>query len=585
MTSPTAAHVRTLRTIIARHPAKVTAAVAASIVTETLEMSVPIIFGFAVDRGILGGDLTLLLQLAALAVLVRLVAMAAWSFSFHWAMQLRMAEQHNLRVALTAAALHPGSRPVDRPAGEVLSIATSDADNAPDFFDMIGWALPAAIAVLGAGAWMAFVSPWLGLAVLIGILLEIVGLRVVTPVLSRKYDDQQSRAADAASTATDLVHGLRVLQGLGVQHRARLNYRASSRVALRAALTNARFSGVANGMMILVSTLMIASVVVLAASLTLSGAITVGALIAVVSLIRTMSGMMHGLSGVPVWWASISTSAKRIDRLMADFGRTHEDPVIREAIAASPAVGEAAPVTRGNGPRRDGVGPLALELPDGRIEVADGEVVGVVAPTARDAHTVLTALAGTAGDASASLGGEAITPGTLQERRRDLLIEPHTVDLFDGTLREQLATRAPEKSVDHLDDGDAWARSALEAAGALDLLGILSDGFDTRIQDRGSNLSGGQRQRLALARAVAADPPALVLHDPTTAVDAVTEQNIGEALAAARRVPDRLTLILTRAPSLLVQADRVVFLAPTGAVSGTHFDLMERDDYAEVVKR
>ena len=99
------------------------------------------------------------------------------------------------------------------------------------------------------------------------------------------------------------------------------------------------------------------------------------------------------------------------------------------------------------------------------------------------------------------------------------------MDLFDGSLREQLATRAPEQG--GVDDGDdAWADAALHAAGAEDLLRILPEGYDTRILDRGANLSGGQRQRIALARAVAADAPVLVLHDPTTAVDAVTEQNI-----------------------------------------------------------
>src|SRR5699024_6540776 len=107
-----------------------------------------------------------------------------------------------------------------------------------------------------------------------------------------------------------------------------------------------------------------------------------------------------------------------------------------------------------------------------------------------------------------------------------------------------------------------------------------------RILDRGANLSGGQRQRIALARAVAADAPVLVLHDPTTAVDAVTEQNIAEALIAARRRTDRATLLVTRAPALLQEVDRVVFMRGGAVVTeGTHQDLMGYGEYREVVRR
>src|SRR5699024_6767261 len=151
----------------------------------------------------------------------------------------------------------------------------------------------------------------------------------------------------------------------------------------------------------------------------------------------------------------------------------------------------------------------------------------------------------------------------------DLLVEPHVVDLFDGTLREQLATRAPLSGVD---PGDVWADDALHAAGAEDLLRILPEGYDTRILDRGANLSGGQRQRVALA--------------PAAAGAAVTGQNVAEALLSARRRTDRGTLLVTRAPALLQEVDRVVFMRGGAVVTeGTHQDLMGYGEYREVVRR
>lgn len=562
-----------------------------SIVSEGVELLVPIALGIVIDVGIVGGSLTYTLLGALLIVLMRIGGMYAWIYVFLASQRARMETRHQVRVALTAAVLDPRSRQVQRPAGEVLSIATSDADKASDLLDMLPWVTPTVLLMLAAGAWLTMLDPWLGLAMLIGIAVQILVIRGITPVLSRRYDAQQSRAADAAATATDLVHGLRVLQGLGVQSRARIRYRQRSRVALDAALHNARFSGVSNGLTTAVSAVMLAAVVLIAAQRALAGELSVGTLIAVAGVARYIMGILEGLSGVPVWWASISTSGRRVRDLLSDFGRTIDDPELviprRDPDEEDSQVGA---------PRRDGVGGLHVTGARHRtlrgldLTVADGEIVAVACADVRDADSLVELVAGRTGEvpagAAARIGERPITASSRFDLRGDLLVEPHVVDLFDGTLRDQLATRVPADVPRH---DDTWARGALHAAGAEDLLGILPEGYDTRILDRGANLSGGQRQRIALARAVAADAPVLVLHDPTTAVDAVTEQHIAEALVAARRVPDRATVLVTRAPALLREADRVVFVRG-GRVegNGAHAELMgspDRADYRELVQR
>ena len=154
----------------------------------------------------------------------------------------------------------------------------------------------------------------------------VIVVRVISPVLSARYDAQQSKSADAAATATDLVHGLRVLQGLGVQSRARAHHRRRSRTALDAALVNARFSGVSSGLTTLVTAAMMAAVVIIASQRTVAGEMSIGTLIAVVGVARSNMSMLQGLSGLPVWWASMSTSARRVRDLLADLGREIDDP-------------------------------------------------------------------------------------------------------------------------------------------------------------------------------------------------------------------------------------------------------------------
>ncbi len=81
-------------------------------------------------------------------------------------------------------------------------------------------------------------------------------------------------------------------------------------------------------------------------------------------------------------------------------------------------------------------------------------------------------------------------------------------------------------------------------------------GADTPVGEGGLQLSGGQRQRVALARALATDAPVLVLCEPTSSIDSVTEAAVAEGIRAARA--GRPTLLLTTSPALLAMADRVV---------------------------
>ena len=101
-------------------------------------------------------------------------------------------------------------------------------------------------------------------------------------------------------------------------------------------------------------------------------------------------------------------------------------------------------------------------------------------------------------------------------------------------------------------------------------------GLDTPVNERGLALSGGQRQRIALTRALATDAGVLVLHEPTTAVDSVTEAR-GLPTASVRLRSGRTTLVITTSPALLEVTDRVI-VVERGAVtaSGSH-DLLLRD--------
>jgi ABC-type transport system involved in cytochrome bd biosynthesis fused ATPase/permease subunit len=109
--------------------------------------------------------------------------------------------------------------------------------------------------------------------------------------------------------------------------------------------------------------------------------------------------------------------------------------------------------------------------------------------------------------------------------------------------------------------------------------------MDARITERGRSLSGGQRQRLALARSLITDPEALVLDEPTSAVDSHTEARIAEGVRALRA--GRTTVVFTSSPLLLDRADRIVFLHDGEvAAVGAHRELLHTEpQYRAVVTR
>ncbi|MFT4232123.1 MAG: ABC transporter ATP-binding protein, partial [Leucobacter sp.] len=201
---------------------------------------------------------------------------------------------------------------------------------------------------------------------------------------------------------------------------------------------------------------------------------------------------------------------------------------------------------------KDGVAPVVeAVLPPLALRVEPGELVGVRADqaTAERLVRLLSARCGPDEAGHALLDGAPVLALGVERWRSRMLVAPHRAELFDGTVAWNLATPGADP---------ARIPEALDAAACADILDVLPDGLDTPVGEGGMRLSGGQRQRIALARAYAAHPPVLVLHEPTTSVDAATEQAIAARIRGVRG--GQTTILVTSSPALLSVCERVVTL-------------------------
>ena len=185
------------------------------------------------------------------------------------------------------------------------------------------------------------------------------------------------------------------------------------------------------------------------------------------------------------------------------------------------------------------------------LDVKRGEIIGIVTENAAWADALVDALARRIEPSSGTihLGDNAIHELHIDELRTHVLAAPHDAALFIGTVGDNIDALAPIGSRND---------EAIAAAAADQVISALPLGLATRVTEQGNSLSGGQRQRIALARALASEAPVLVLHDPTTAVDSVTEARIARGIAEVRGA--HATILLTSSPVLLDICDRVIEL-------------------------
>ncbi|MCT2588789.1 ABC transporter ATP-binding protein/permease [Streptomyces sp. N2-109] len=527
------------------------------------ETAFPIALGLIVEHTLredrnLG---SLALSIAALAVIITTVSLS-WRFGMRVLQKANTTEAHRWRVRVAACGLQPVARDVDLKSGEVLTIATEDADQTADIIEVVPLLISSLVAVLVAAFALGLADIRLGLLVIVGTVAILSVLSVMSKRIGSSTREQQARVARAGAKVADLITGLRPLHGFGGNQAAFLSYRKVSTRARRQAITVARVNGVYAGTALALNAVLAAAVTLTAGWLAFDGRISIGELVMAVGLAQFIMEPLKLFSEMPKYVMVARASAERMALVLAA-------PPVTAPGPECPAPGGDLEV--------DCVryGPLRKL----KFQVAAGEFAAIAVYQPRAAADLAAVLAVNvppdAYEGVVRVSGRELTDLSIEAVRAHLLVNPYDGEIFAGSLRTNIDPSGTSRMLPE----------AVEASMLTDVVALHREGLDYAVRDRGANLSGGQRQRLSLARALAADTDILVLHDPTTAVDAVTEQLVARNVAKLRR--GRTTVVITNSPALLDAADRVLVLDDGVIIAeGTHRNLLAADeDYCLAVAR
>ncbi|WP_212732782.1 ABC transporter ATP-binding protein [Streptomyces sp. TP-A0874] len=531
------------------------------------EAMVPVVIGVVIDEAVATGSSSALLRWTL--VLAALFFVLSTCYRTAARISERAGEQaaHRIRLDLGSRVLDPrGGADAGRLPGVLTTIATGDAKRVGQVPAVLPFGMAAVAGLVVSAVVLLRISVPLGLLVLLGIPpLLWLGHRISRP-LERRSEVEQERAAHASGVAADLVAGLRVLKGIGAEPAAVSRYRQTSQDSLAAALRAARSRAWHDGAIQALTGIFIVLIGLVGAHLAMRGTISVGELVAAVGIAQFLLGPFQLLTFFSGEFAQGRASAARIAEVLAS------PPAVSAGAAAL-----AEPVA--GGLRFRGVTHGALRGAD--LDIEPGSVVGIVTRDPSAATDLLRCLGREVDPTEGVIELDGVPLARLDpsEVRRAILVAHHDADLFEDSLLTNVRARVPAGT----DGAAADVEPALAASAADEVARNLPEGVDTMLTERGRSLSGGQRQRVALARALAADRPVLVVHDPTTAVDTVTESRIAGRLRDLRR--GRTTIVVTTSPALLAVTDRVVVL-DGGAVTaeGSHPDLVASDEaYRSVV--
>ena len=529
-----------------------------------MELFIPFITAAIIDQGIEAGDLGQVYRYGALMIVMAFLSLCFGTLAGRFSAKASAGFACNLRDALYAKVQTFSFSNIDKysTAGLVTRM-TTDVTNMQNAYQMIlRIAVRAPLMLVCSMCMYFFISVQLSAVflvalVVLGVSLIFIMTRTI-PVFQkvfRKYDDLNA-------SVQENVSAIRVVKAF-----------------VREAYEDEKFKKAADGLYRLFvkaeSTLALNSpimmLVVYGSILALSwfgahyivaGELTTGNLTSLFSYVMGVLMSLMMLSMIFVMVTMSIASAERICEVLK------ETPALTDPERPLMTVSDGrVDFDHVSFSYQHGSGEVVLRDLD--LHIASGETIGVVGGTGSGKSSLVNLISRLydVDQGSVRVGGVDVRDYDLEALRNQVAVVLQKNVLFSGTILDNLRWGKEDATEEE-------CREAARLACADEFIDRFPDGYNTWIEQGGSNVSGGQKQRLCIARALLKSPKVLILDDSTSAVDTATDAKIREAFA--RQIPGTTKIIIAQRVSSVQNADRILVL-DNGAVSGfdTHENLLK----------
>ena len=533
-----------------------------------LELSLPTLMAYVIDNGVMKGDMRTAVLMGLVMLVVAFLSLVCGALSAKNASYASAGFVKNLRKAMFENIQRFSFHNVDRysTAGLITRLMT-DTTNVQNAYMMILRMCVRAPMMLILAMVMTFtIHADLALYFLYALIFLAVALTLITvlsyPVFRRvfrKYDDLNA-------SVQENITNMRVVKAY-VKEEAETKKFKSASEKLYEMFCKAEKILVLNGpMMQLAMYACIMAIGWFGAQFVVGGSLTTGELMSMFTYTMQLLMSLMMLSMVFVMVSMSTASAKRIVEVLEETSDIHNPakPVyeIADGSIRFENVSFDYYTHEFDKDEDDAV------LRNINLEIASGETIGILGGTG-SAKSTLVQLIPRLYDVQKGavyVGGRNVKEYDLDTLRNEVAMVLQKNVLFSGTIKDNLRWGNDQAS-------DEEMIRACRLAQADEFISRFPDGYDTYIEQGGSNVSGGQKQRLCIARALLKKPKILILDDSTSAVDTKTDALIRKAFR--EDIPDTTKLIISQRISSIEDADRIVVLND-GEIDGigTHEELL-----------
>ena len=542
------------------------------IVEVLMEMVIPLLMASIVDKGVNAGNMGHIYRVGAIMVVIAIVGLAAGLLGGVLAAKASTGFAKNLRQAMFENIQTFSFANIDKysVAGLVTRL-TTDVTNVQNAYQMLlRMAFRAPMTLIIAMSLAFMINRRLSMIYLVAVAFLAVCTSLIISKVGKYFKEVFKKYDEVNASVQENVTGIRVVKSF-VREDHEIGVFTKAAVNLYDRFIRAeKLMTISMPIMQLTVYICILLVSWLGAKMIVGSSLTTGELMSLLSYCMNILVSLMLLSVIFVMVTMSMASGERIAEVINEKSMltNPENPdfdipdgsVVFEHVSFSYNQTASKPV-----------------LSDINLSVKSGEVIGIIGATGSSKSSLVNLISRLydVTEGRVLVGGKDVRTYDLDTLRNNVAVVLQNNVLFSGTILENLRWGKADATLEE-------CRAACEMACADEFIERMPEGYETFIEQGGSNVSGGQKQRLCIARALLKNPKILILDDSTSAVDTATDAKIREAFA--KHIPGTTKFIIAQRISSVCHADHILVLEE-GRIDGwgTHDELVASNEiYREV---